>query len=158
MRGQALTPLWKTQSFFLLSRRGGRVAKFHFTIPILSCFFLNKGPGDDCRSWCRPPGSFVIRNGKEGAGRHRPPAAARGWAGHAGLLPCLLADFGRIYIYPEPRSGGHFGTHGLPAGALPCLQVGAGCRPRRPGPFATAPGLQASFSSLSWSLVGPISG
>ena len=41
--GQVLAPLWKTLSFFVLSRRGGRVAKFHFATPTLSCFFLTNG-------------------------------------------------------------------------------------------------------------------
>ena len=41
--GQVLAPLWKTPFFFFLSRRGGRVAKFHFATPTLSCFFLTNG-------------------------------------------------------------------------------------------------------------------
>ena len=83
-------------------------------------FFLTKGPGDDCRSWCRPPGSFVIRNGIEGAGRHWPPPGA----GPAMPVCCPACQPGR----PGPLTT----SERLPA-ALRSLSIYT----RNPGPGGT---------------------
>ena len=41
--GSSPSAIMENTIFFFLSRRGGRVAKFHFATPTLSCFFLTNG-------------------------------------------------------------------------------------------------------------------
>ena len=85
--GSGHNAIIENTTFFFLSCRGGRVAKFHFAPPTLACFFLLKGeksvPGGKRLSWSQPAAN---RAGRGWAGARARPGRGRGRGWIVGLV------------------------------------------------------------------------